>query len=228
MSDDLVPVFIPALVALLLNQERAKGSSLTRAEVEELRDRSVVMQMGIETARTLAAERGYEDVDPELAWEQWRVARRTLLEPSELAVEPPAADLVGRLVNLLGESRSGVEPTLGELAGLERSESYGTSESWSSPDLGVRVSAEEGRVVAAFLYGEAREGYDPYPGALPEGLSYDLDVASALAICGQPQTSSTSPGLTWHKFQREGYLLHLQFAAAGDRIVLLTLLAEPA
>ncbi|MBL4848959.1 MAG: hypothetical protein JKY65_25835 [Planctomycetes bacterium] len=226
MSDDLVPVFIPALVVGLLNQERAKGASLTRVEVEDLRDRAVVTLMNVETAQTLADERGYDDLDPELAWEQWRVARRDLLEPHELRVDPLPVDLVGRLVNLLGEPTAGLE-ILGDLAGLERGESYGSAETWSWHDLGVCVSAEEGRVVAAFLYGEAREGFDPYPGALPEGLTYSLDVAGALALCGEPLASSTAEGLSWHKFQREGYLLHVQFTPEGDRIVLLTLLAEP-
>jgi hypothetical protein len=227
MSDDLVGVFIPPLVAILLNQERAKGASLSRADVEEIRDRSIVIQMAVDAAQAVTAKRGYEDLDPELAWEQWRVARRELLQPSELAVEPPPGDLVERLVDLLGEPRSGVEAAIGDLPGLERGESHGTTESWSWPDLGVSVSAEGGRVVAASLYGEAREGFDPYAGLLPEGLRYALDVERALALCGQPLTSSTTRGLTWHKFQREGYLLHLQFTPAGDRIMLLTLLAEP-
>ena len=220
MSDDLVPVFIPALAVLLLNQERAKGSPLTQSEVEEIRDRSVVMQMDRERAEAMAEERGYEDLDPEQAWEAWRAARHQLLNARELQAPTPPEDLLERLVDLLGSDTDAVELALGELVGLDR----GQNDFWSWFDYGVSLSTERERVVAVFLYGERREGFEPYRGELPLELSYDLSVAEALERCGEPMASSGSAGLCWHKFEVEFGYLHLQFAPGGERIALVTLM----
>ena len=46
MSDDpLIPVFVPALVVLLANEERAKGTALTRDEVLAIRDRGACVML---------------------------------------------------------------------------------------------------------------------------------------------------------------------------------------
>ncbi|WLQ16422.1 hypothetical protein O5O45_10875 [Hahella aquimaris] len=75
MADDLIPIPIPALVAVLLNKEREKGEPLTEDEVIEIRD-SATCQMGtIHQVRALEESRGYSDIDPEKAWEQWQVIR---------------------------------------------------------------------------------------------------------------------------------------------------------
>jgi hypothetical protein len=73
--DELAYVFIPSLHAILLAQENEAGSPLTRAQVEATRDASACITMEHRDAQLLERSRGYADLDPELAWEQWQVAR---------------------------------------------------------------------------------------------------------------------------------------------------------
>ena len=79
----LIPVFIPALVVLLHHAERQKGSPLTEPEVLDIRDKGVCMMMKVEHAVVLDEKRGYNDIDPEHAWEHWQVARAQLAEAEE-------------------------------------------------------------------------------------------------------------------------------------------------
>ena len=58
-SENLVPVFIPALAVLLLNLEKQKGSPLIEREVLEIRDKAVVMMIERSRAEEFAALRGY-------------------------------------------------------------------------------------------------------------------------------------------------------------------------
>jgi hypothetical protein len=71
----LVPVFIPALVVILLHSERQKGSPLTEQEVLNIRDNGACIMMPVEHIRALAESRGYEDLDPENVWAEWQQAR---------------------------------------------------------------------------------------------------------------------------------------------------------
>jgi hypothetical protein len=84
-EDPLIPVFIPALVVLLLQRERAKGSQLTREEVMNIRDKGVCMMMRKSHASKMADSRGYDDLDPDFVWEQWQEVRLTLSAGSEPA-----------------------------------------------------------------------------------------------------------------------------------------------
>lgn len=77
-SDELAIVPIPALVAILLNREQQKGSPLTEKEVLAIRDGAVCMAAPRDMAAKLAERRGYEDIDPENAWEDWNAIRPTL------------------------------------------------------------------------------------------------------------------------------------------------------
>jgi hypothetical protein len=74
----MIPVFIPALVAILHNLEQKKGSPLTEQEVLEIRDKSACIMMTVEHAIALDEKRGYNDIDPEQVWEQWQEARDQL------------------------------------------------------------------------------------------------------------------------------------------------------
>ena len=80
MTDDLVPSFTPALIAVLLNRENAKGEPLTEKEVIEIRDSSVAMMVPRSMERALAASRGYDDIDPENVWAEWQRVRVELQE----------------------------------------------------------------------------------------------------------------------------------------------------
>ena len=81
-EEELVPTPIPALVAILVNKEREKGSPLTESEVLEIRDNAVCMMLPISAKDKMEESRGYPDLSPEYVWEQWQEARIDLIENS--------------------------------------------------------------------------------------------------------------------------------------------------
>ncbi|WP_447838963.1 hypothetical protein [Aeromonas salmonicida] len=81
-EEELVPTPIPALVAILLSKEREKGSPLTENEVLEIRDNAVCMMLPISAREKMEESRGYPDLNPEYAWEQWKEARIELNQNS--------------------------------------------------------------------------------------------------------------------------------------------------
>ena len=78
MDDDLIITPVPALVAVLLAKEKEKGSPLTKAEVEEITDKAECIAMPRHAREKVDASRGYADIDPEQAWEQWQHVRKDL------------------------------------------------------------------------------------------------------------------------------------------------------
>jgi hypothetical protein len=79
MSDEpLIPTFVPPLITLLLNAERQKGSPLEASEVAAVCDRGVCMMLLKSEAIRLTQARGYEDIDPEHAWDQWQIVRKQI------------------------------------------------------------------------------------------------------------------------------------------------------
>lgn len=77
-DDELVPVFIPALVLLLHDAERTKGGPLDEDEVLAVRDNGTCIMLRRSAADAMAESRGYPDLDPESCWEQWQVVRAQL------------------------------------------------------------------------------------------------------------------------------------------------------
>lgn len=77
-AGELVPVIMPSLVAMLVAAERKEGRPLTRAEVEELVEKSPAIAMERRDALAIEQSRGYADIEPELAWEQWQIVRATM------------------------------------------------------------------------------------------------------------------------------------------------------
>ena len=77
-DENLLLVHVPALVAVLLNAEDTKGLALTEQEVLEIRDTSQCMAMPHDVAAKVTEERGYSDIDPENAWEEWQEIRLEL------------------------------------------------------------------------------------------------------------------------------------------------------
>jgi hypothetical protein len=77
-NSELVPVFIPALAALLLDAEEKKGAPLTENEVLYIRDKGVCMMLEPDRAALLERKRGYHDIDPENCWIEWQAMRREL------------------------------------------------------------------------------------------------------------------------------------------------------
>ncbi len=77
-TEELIPLFIPSLSATLLASERKKGSPLTKQEVINIRDNSPTIMTPRSMIKAMAEKRGYEDIDPESAWEEWQLLRKTL------------------------------------------------------------------------------------------------------------------------------------------------------
>lgn len=77
MLSELTPVFVPALVTMLLAAENKLGRALTREQVEAIRDESTCIMMKPRDAQQMERKRGYADLEPALAWEQWQIARIT-------------------------------------------------------------------------------------------------------------------------------------------------------
>ncbi len=72
----IVPV--PSLVATLLRAEQDKGEPLTEEEVLKIRDGCPSVAMTDEMLSKVVARRGYDDIDPEHAWEEWQGIRPSL------------------------------------------------------------------------------------------------------------------------------------------------------
>ncbi len=72
----IVPV--PSLVATLLHAEQDKGVPLTEAEVLGIRDKCPSVAMTDEVLSKVVARRGYDDINPENAWEEWQAIRPSL------------------------------------------------------------------------------------------------------------------------------------------------------
>jgi hypothetical protein len=66
-----VIVFVPALVDVLFFEEKNRGHELSQEEVEEIKDNAVCMVVSAKAAADLDKDRGYEDIRPEHAWEDW-------------------------------------------------------------------------------------------------------------------------------------------------------------
>ena len=76
-EDELVIVHVPALVAVLAYLENEKGSPLTEAEVLSATDEASAMVMPRSAQRAIEKSRGYTDIDPENAWEEWLAFKET-------------------------------------------------------------------------------------------------------------------------------------------------------
>lgn len=77
-EEDLIPVFIPALVTILISAEDKKGSPLEKDEVISIRDAAAVIMMEKDHAEKMAESRGYADIDPENCWYDWQMVRREM------------------------------------------------------------------------------------------------------------------------------------------------------
>jgi hypothetical protein len=64
---------MPALGVLLTALEAQSSRPLTRQQVEDARDNAACITMKHRDAQALERSRGYADLNPELAWEQWQL-----------------------------------------------------------------------------------------------------------------------------------------------------------
>lgn len=72
---ELSPTFIPPLVTILTAMERQTGIPLTKEQVEKTRDEGTCIALSHRDSQKLEKTRGYADLEPALAWEQWQVVR---------------------------------------------------------------------------------------------------------------------------------------------------------
>lgn len=77
-KEELVATPIPALVSVLLRKEQEKGSALTESEVLKIRDNAASIMLPMSANIKMAESRGYSDLNPSHAWEQWQKARTEL------------------------------------------------------------------------------------------------------------------------------------------------------
>lgn len=61
-------VFMPSLIAILINAQDKKGTLLTQDEVEHIRDNAAVMSVPKSICEKMDKDRGYKDINPELVW----------------------------------------------------------------------------------------------------------------------------------------------------------------
>ncbi|AMV34417.1 hypothetical protein VN12_19995 [Pirellula sp. SH-Sr6A] len=87
-SDELVPVFMPALILLLGHAEDKKGSPLSKDEVHSIRDSGTCIMMDVGDARKMDGARGYSDIDPENCWHDWQMARREMGRKTDMDPGP--------------------------------------------------------------------------------------------------------------------------------------------
>ncbi|GAB2550948.1 hypothetical protein [Nocardia heshunensis] len=70
-DDPLVPIPIPALMALLIRREDDKGEALTEDEALDVRDKALCMMLPLSAQRAVDRSRGYRDIDPDNLWQEW-------------------------------------------------------------------------------------------------------------------------------------------------------------
>jgi hypothetical protein len=75
---ELVPVIMPSLVAMLASSEKNAGRPLSKDEVTGMVSSSPCIAMERSHAIAMEKSRGYADIEPDLAWEQWQIVRQTL------------------------------------------------------------------------------------------------------------------------------------------------------
>lgn len=83
-SEELVPVFIPSLIAVLLNRETAKGEPLTEAEALAIRDKAVCVMTPVDKVAAIEEARGYVDIDPENLWQAFLECKASMANESDL------------------------------------------------------------------------------------------------------------------------------------------------
>ena len=72
---DPLPMVVPPLVVTLAAAEHERGRPLTKEDVEALVAGATAMQVSAAVAIQAERARGYADIEPRLAWEQWQIVR---------------------------------------------------------------------------------------------------------------------------------------------------------
>ncbi len=75
---DPVPMIMPSLTALLSAAETEAGRPLVADEVREIANEASAIALDLADAITMERSRGFADIEPRLAWEQWQIVRESL------------------------------------------------------------------------------------------------------------------------------------------------------
>ena len=99
--------------------------------------------------------------------------------------------------------------------------------------VGYEISAEDGRVVAVFLYVEPRDGFAAFPGPLPYMVPRDATRTEVRGLFGKPEKSGKAykdkilgPQGAWDRFAVETIRIHFEYADPGLEVALITLMTE--
>jgi hypothetical protein len=76
-EDPLVPVFVPSLATMLLQEEEVRGRALTEREVLAIRDQTTIVLVPRSQAKKMDDSRGHQDLDPENCWQQYLELRKS-------------------------------------------------------------------------------------------------------------------------------------------------------
>ena len=81
-EEDMVEVFVPALVALLTRAEELATRPLKKEEVLRIRDKATVVTKPLSAMPEFLKHRGYHDLHAQNAWEEWQAYREGKLDLS--------------------------------------------------------------------------------------------------------------------------------------------------
>ncbi|MBK7858148.1 MAG: hypothetical protein IPJ65_05895 [Archangiaceae bacterium] len=76
-------LFTPPLFVVLSALAMKQGSALTEEQVTDAVDEAEFVEIEHRDAQRLERERGFADLDPQLAWEQWKVLAATAARPAQ-------------------------------------------------------------------------------------------------------------------------------------------------
>lgn len=109
-----------------------------------------------------------------------------------------------------------------------------TYRSFSSGGVSLLVGSDM-LVRAIFLYSQGREGFDQYAGEIDGGITFADVRADVIRRLGEPSTAGggghsavygTAPQFI--RYDRPGHSLHVEFAADGGTVSLVTLMTPDA
>jgi hypothetical protein len=105
--------------------------------------------------------------------------------------------------------------------------------SFTGKKAGYEISAEDGRVVAVFLYVEKEDGFSTYPGSLPYDIPRDANRTEVRRLLGKPERSGKAyndkilgPQGAWDRFAVDSVRIHFQYTNPELLISLVTLMTE--
>ena len=113
--------------------------------------------------------------------------------------------------------------------GLQR-DTVRESAYWEAPTRGIAFSLEQGRIDTVFLFGNGKDGFDDFCGALIPGLSFGSTKEQIRDAIGDPMDTGEALELGeairhggWDAYVLGTKRLHLTYAADTMRLTLITL-----